>query len=512
MKLTFKTLFVALLALAATSATAQVQQWNASNIYGVTSSFINAQPVASRFNYQITDFSSNGFASWSNLSNGCNVELGGGLRYSPWSANSAGVLPTVKISDLVNSGNTETVALNSANCTNPPNVVLSLANGFSHSKYIISSGTCGLREALNFVGPLGPPVLITKEFYDQGCTAATITSVTAAQGYGAGNAIHDLTNDSWYNLKPTTLTAMAAPTLGTLNSSTTGGTVAAGTYRVAQTCVDALGGETLIAADAPVTTTTATSTISAGPPTGCNSAAGYRLYITGAGGGTGTENLYAPAAAGCTQNLQIPSVAACALTSSSTVTAIVSGTAVVPAQSTAHASIAFQPYQGTLPPPQFQTSYGPFTALGAISTTALAAGEVQLPAGVLNTQGKKIRVCGTFNITEVATGVPLLAVTLAPNFGVSPVTLATFTMAAPGAVTTNEAFCVTGTTAATGTSGTIEAHGYNSQLTAVQTDGNNAASSAIDLTKQLTLAVTILSNTANATSGTLRDLSVEFVN
>src|SRR6267378_641389 len=130
MKLTFKILFAALLAPAATSAMAQVQQWNASNIYGVTSSFINAQPVASRFNYQITDFSSNGFASWSNLSNGCNVELGGGLRYSPWSANSAGILPTVKISDLVNAGNTETVALNSANCTNPPNVVLSLANGF----------------------------------------------------------------------------------------------------------------------------------------------------------------------------------------------------------------------------------------------------------------------------------------------------------------------------------------------------------------------------------------------
>src|SRR5258708_2551211 len=318
MKLTFKTLFVALLALAATSAAAQVQQWNASNIYGVTSSFINAQPVASRFNYQITDFSSNGFASWSNLSNGCNVELGGGLRYSPWASNSAGVLPTVKISDLVNSGNTETVALNSANCTNPPNVVLSLANGFSHSKYIISSGTCGLREALNFVGPLGPPVLITKEFYDQGCTPATITAVTVAQGYGAGNSIHDLTNDSWFSLKPTTLTAMAAPTLGTLSSSTTGGTVAAGTYRVSETCVDALGGETLIAADAPVTTSGATSTILVGPPTGCSSAAGFRLYVTAAGGSTGNEILYAPAAPGCAANLQIPAIAACALTSRST--------------------------------------------------------------------------------------------------------------------------------------------------------------------------------------------------
>ena len=72
-------------------------------------------------------------------------------------------------------------------------------------------------------------------------------------------------------------------------------------------------------------------------------------------------------------------------------------------------------------------------------------------------------------------------------------------------------------TTATGTSGTLEAHGtvaFSLAGTAVGTlamDFIHAASSAVDLTKQDTLEVTVTTATVAPTAGNLRQFTVEMV-
>lgn len=88
-----------------------------------------------------------------------------------------------------------------------------------------------------------------------------------------------------YNGVATGLTTPAAPTLAT---ATTGGTVAAGTYQVEVSLVNALG-ETAGSASASVVTTGSTSTITITSPISQNGATGWYAYVTQAGGATYTR-------------------------------------------------------------------------------------------------------------------------------------------------------------------------------------------------------------------------------
>jgi hypothetical protein len=84
-----------------------------------------------------------------------------------------------------------------------------------------------------------------------------------------------------------------APAAAGTATATTGGSIAAGTYRVAVTYMTANGGETPISTDSSSTqaTTGATSTLTVTAPTAVSDAVGYRVYISPAAGAANTEVL-----------------------------------------------------------------------------------------------------------------------------------------------------------------------------------------------------------------------------
>jgi hypothetical protein len=107
-------------------------------------------------------------------------------------------------------------------------------------------------------------------------------------------------------------------------ASTTGGAVAAGSYRISVTCFSATNTETPqstdTAATSVLTTTGSTSTVTIFPPicTGGN-AVGWRMGVSASGGATATETLQTINATVCT--LSVSSTASCALTSPAVFTA-----------------------------------------------------------------------------------------------------------------------------------------------------------------------------------------------
>ena len=164
--------------------------------YGMTAWAINNQRVASQFNYYIDSSFQNGIGSSYSFPIGAITQalpLGGNKNVNPFNTNA-----TVKIVDI-NSTLTETVALTSVTYSGSI-ATLALSATNAHTSYVLRSGTCGLREALNDLGGQGGEVIIDQKFYDDGCTAATITtSATIGGTLQANQYIHDISNgqDTW---------------------------------------------------------------------------------------------------------------------------------------------------------------------------------------------------------------------------------------------------------------------------------------------------------------------------
>lgn len=469
-------------------------------------------------------------------------------------------LAPVLIAD-VNGANSEVVTPGSyfVPTQNTCGVNMSPAN--SHTTFTLQSGTGGLQEALNSVG--GPNatyahvIYLTPNWYSLVSGISSLNSTLAASvspqsiiGSVTGSAsaiLVDVTttpattyswNGSKYtaslgsgslsNLGVISYTQVAAPaalstsstTSGIITTAASGGTIpASSTYRVAATYVDAGGGETLISTDSASTSTIqtgtgATNTITVTSPPALAGAVGWRLYVSAASGATGTEILYTPVCSASTSRIPLQTTfvagTVCNIGSSATVTATVTGTAKVPATGSAYIRTG-----------ESSGSFPPFTALGTIATTNTGTlGIINLPAGFLNSLGRSIEVCGNGNATNNATpGTLTLATTLASIPGVTsitPFTAVSGTTTASAVVSFN--FCVTYTTAATGATGTLEAHGwvsYGLAGTAVGTLSQDiivAVSSTVDLTKQDQLAITLTPTTAGITAGQLRQLSVIPIN
>ncbi|HEV2964938.1 MAG TPA: hypothetical protein VG649_24145 [Candidatus Angelobacter sp.] len=159
--------------------------------YGVTNYKVNGQAVASQYNYSVlgpTTLAA-GAGTITINPNFCSVIIGTGRTFNPWSTTAS-----IKIVDTANSANTETVTpssvlVNASQC----NISATFANAHSAGAYLVRSGTCGLKEALNDLGASGT-ALVTQEFYDQGCSASTITSVA---GGATGNFVIDISNGKY---------------------------------------------------------------------------------------------------------------------------------------------------------------------------------------------------------------------------------------------------------------------------------------------------------------------------
>ncbi len=80
-------------------------------------------------------------------------------------------------------------------------------------------------------------------FYDAGCTQSTITGLSFTGPLLANQFVHDISagQDSWYGLKPTTLSLISAAG-GALTRTATSGS---GSYYVNYEYVDPLGGQGL---------------------------------------------------------------------------------------------------------------------------------------------------------------------------------------------------------------------------------------------------------------------------
>lgn len=436
------------------------------------------------------------------------------------------------------------VTLNSTTCS------IAVAPVNTHYNSYLQSGTGGLQEAINSVSSTAPYktlIWLDRNWYALAWAVpgATPTSILAALNGNANAVIVDTTqmpfayytyNGVGYsqsgstaafpNLKVSSYTQIAAPaavstasvTTSILTTSATGGTITsgAGTFRVAQTYVDASGGETLISVDTAGTSTiaigstTSTNSITVTSPPAATGAVGWRLYITAASGATQTEILYTPT---CSSTSAIAnqstfvSGTVCPIGASGTVGAIVTGTATIPTTGTAYPRLAGA-----------SGSYPPFTALGTVAAAATGVlGNVNFPAGYLNVLGRSIEVCGNgYATTNSTAGTLTLSTTLASIPGVTTIT--PFTAVSGSTAASAQAdpfdFCITYTTAATGTTGTLEAHGwvlYSLSGTAVGTpavDIITTVSSTIDLTKQDQLSFTIKPTTTALTAAQLRQLTI----
>lgn len=418
----------------------------------------------------------------------------------------------------------------------------------THTSFTLSSGTAGLQEAIANQ-PQNTPVftvLLDKFWYQLVAalpSSSTPQSIISTVTGNANVGIVDTTTNpytyyAWNGTKyaplastggipfnsvtqvsaPTALSTSAA-TNGLITTAATGGSIgnAGSTYRLCATYVTALGGETACSTDSTSASTiatgtsTSTNTIAVTSPAAATGAVGWRLYVSAASGASGSEILYAPACTASSGQIVLNGV--CAIGSSATVTAIVTGTADVPPISSAFAIAG-----GSASPLQSIVSYPPFPSLASISAgSAATMGVVNFAPGFLNVLGRHLHLHGmVYGSTNATPGTLTTAVTLASVSGVTsitPFTAVSGTTTASAVI--NAVFDVDITTAAVGSSGTLEAHGtvcYNLAGTAVASCTEDlivAVSSTVDLTKQDQLAITLKPTTTATTTSQLRQLTVQ---
>ena len=295
---------------------------------------------------------------------------------------------------------------------------------------------------------------------------------------------------------------------GTLGTATTGGTIPAGTYRLALTYVTATGGETPIGTDSSSTqvTTGSTSTITGNAPAVQSGAVGYRIYVSPAGGAANTEVLQ-PISTGVCAGAFVTGggVTVCPFVANYTLTSLSSTGYATPALSGAPNTAGL-----------LQLSAGPQTAITTV-TTAQTMGSWTLPAGAMNVQGKRMHIHGQLMFSNGAT-TPAITLSVKIGSSISPVSI----VGASNANTNTNSpvdFDVTIQTTTVGTSGADEAHGCftntvaaawsSGTAMAIYCDGNTAASSTYDHTVANTLALNIAASAA-LTSVTLRDVQIDF--
>jgi len=171
-------------------------------------------------------------------------------------------------------------------------------------------------------------------------------------------------------------------------------------------------------------------------------------------------------------------------------------------------------------PQTHQTSLAAVGAQTAVTsvTTAQSMYSLALPARIQNTVGRTLRICGYGVYTSPGTTTPTITIQLTEG-GITPVAVTSAAVSSTASTNMPFQFCFDLTTAATGSSGTLEAHGQvsinisaNTPAAAAATynDTNTAVSSTLDLTAANTLAVQVAAS-STITSVTLRQLTIELV-
>lgn len=401
----------------------------------------------------------------------------------------------------------------------------------------VFSATYGLQEAINVAAGAGSGTIIVDEaWYAAGGTLAIILAaifpVTAnAAGVSLANTLRilDLTTLTYYALRYSTVTALVAPTipLSSQVASLPGvtGTFSASTsYYINFAYVDAKGGITLASSQFTLTSSaTANLAIGGSGPIAETGAVGYLVWTSAT-----TTTYLAPV-------VQVTGASAATIITCGGVKCFQIGTpfavaspgtsalAVVPVEATAYAAAAL-PIQSQSMIEPFNTILPPFVATGVVTaTTALEYGRLDLPAGFMNSIGRTVRITVNGTITPVSGATLIFSLELYSVYGHTGTVISTIgnTAATSGtAAPSNFRLVYEITTAATGTTGTLETHCiavYQLVATTVATtgvaatslDNTSAASGTVDLTKQDTLSFQINSGTQNLTTVQARQVIVE---
>lgn len=379
----------------------------------------------------------------------------------------------------------------------------------------VTSGTYGLQEAINIANANGSgEIVVTQAWYNAGGTVAMIQAATLPTNGSVD--IVDIANGYTWTIAPNSVTVVSAPSAATSATvaSQVGvvGTWTAVTEHVLFTYVTADGGETVASADYSFTATVSLAIGGTGPAA-ATGAVGYRVYI-----GTNATTLcyQVPVIAANGTVIQCGPIAAFKIgTAFSVATATVAAN-LIPVQNTAFPT-GVQPVASDNMAQSFATVSGPFTATGSVTSTVTEMARVALPLGFLNQVGRTLRISYDGSWTPAGTAKLILTISLTSVYTGTATTIWTVTTAASsGAAIANLFGELRFRTAATGATGTIEAHGtvaYGSatatpQVLVVAGDSVQAVSSSIDLTKQNYLTIGISSD-ATITTSQLRTLITE---
>jgi len=292
---------------------------------------------------------------------------------------------------------------------------------------------------------------------------------------------------------------------GSLGTSTTGGTIAAGTYRVGLTYASLTGGRTTISTDSSSTqaTTGSTSTLTGNAPSAIAGAAGYEIWVSPAGGAANSEVLQPITTAVCSGAFtNAGGNTICPFGSNYTLTSLTSTGLAVPGANTA----------GVI-----NFTAGPQTAVTSV-TTAQTMLSVSVANGAQNVQGKKVH-CVSHGVYSFAGGsTPTMTFSVTEG-GQTPVTITSAAINTAASTNLPWEFDFDLTTTTTGASGVLESHGKldlnitaNTPAAAVATyhDTNSAATTAFSLAQANTLAFQVAAS-GSISSVTLRDASCESI-
>ena len=446
-----------------------------------------------------------------------------------------------------NGSNQETVTPTAVSCgiPNGNNATITAVFANLHGADNVASATFGLQEAINFrAATVGGMVVLSPGFVTAGGTDSTVTSaaafsnvsITDLRGNASTTAPYSVSAPYW-TMQRTTLTVVAPPAILTGTSvvfTSATGTWAASSTHFMRTCVDAMGQESAASADYTQTPTlNFTLTVTApAAQTGC---VGWLMY---AGTSSRAVSYRLPATtANCTLTTLESVIPACAMSSAGTWAATFTTTApqtpialgVTNTTNPVPQSAQTYGYQPSgLPGLNFPVSYGPFgsgTIASATAADVTPLGSVNLPTGLLNYIGRKIRITGKIQGGATATGtLAILAGLTWSGTGI--------TAGAPIPVCDTASLSVLGTqtysfhedcllttnavsTSATSTAGTVQpdsffiAGGTAGTTNVVASEFNQVAVTTLNLAAQSVLTIYLTPATEAVTAAQLMNLNIE---
>ena len=251
---------------------------------------------------------------------------------------------------------------------------------------------------------------------------------------------------------------------------------------------------------------TASLAIGGTGPAASAGAVGYKVYI---GTNATTSCFQVPAIAANGTVIQCGPIAAFKIgTPFSVATATTSAGNLIPVQNTAFPT-GVQPIVAPNMAQPFATVSGPFTATGSVTSTVTEMARIALPTAYLNQVGRTLRLRYLGSWTPAGTAKLILTASVYSKYTGTATTIFTITTAASsGAAIANMDLELILVTAAVGATGTIECHGrliYSGatstpEVAIAAVDAVQAASNAIDLTKQDYVTLGISSDATITTS------------